>query len=135
MASRQSSARSTGELVRDLVADMRMLARQEFALARAEVREETRQIAAAVALLAAAAAAAALAGIWLLVATTRALAAMFLWPLAAAYALVGAVLALTAAICGLVAWHQLRRIRLLPLTRETLAAHVRWTPAATAGHE
>jgi hypothetical protein len=34
-----------------------------------------------------------------------------------------------------VGWYQVRQIRLLPRTRETLAAHSGWPPAAPAGHE
>lgn len=103
-----------------LADDIRALVRQELALARAELREELRQlvgvlVAAALSIMACAAA-----GLWLLIALTRAVAEVLRWPLGGAYAIVGAALAFAGAVCAAIAWSRGREIRLLPRTRATL---------------
>jgi len=113
---------STTQLIGDLATDIRTLVRQELALARAELREELGQFLAALAAAAVGAAALGAAGLWMLVALTRAIAEVFRWPLGGAYAFVGVTLAVVGGLCAGVAWHQGREIRFLPRTRETLTA-------------
>lgn len=111
---------STAQMVSDLAADVRTLVRQEIALARAEIREELSKLVIAALIGGVAAASLAAGGLWLLLAATRAVAAMFGWPLGAAYAVLGLALAIGGAIFAVVARSQLRAIKLLPRTRETL---------------
>jgi uncharacterized membrane protein YqjE len=109
------------QLLGDLFTDVRTLVRQEIALARAEIREERRRLLVIGALLGAALSALALAGLWLLVALTRAIADIFNWPLWGVYAAVGVVLGAVALVLLLVVWNQLHKLRFPPKTRETLA--------------
>ena len=111
---------SIAQLIADLVNDVRTLIRQELALARAELREELGRVLRAAALLAVALGTLAVGCLWLLVALTRAIAAVFIWPLAIVYALVGGILALVAIVLLAVAWGQIRGLRLVPKTRDTL---------------
>jgi uncharacterized membrane protein YqjE len=115
---------STVELIREIFTDLRTLVRQELALARAEIREEQRELLTALVLLSAAIAFLSAAGIWLLVAVTRGLAAVFEWPLWGVYAGVGLTLALIGGVVAAVAWHRLRTLRVLPKTRDSLSRQV-----------
>jgi hypothetical protein len=117
---------STAQLISQLLSDARTLLRQELALARAEIREELAQIVIALAVFAVAVGTLAIAGLWLLIAVTRGLASIFGWPLAAVYAGVGAALGIISLVLLAVVWHQVRTIRMLPRTRETLTEHVHW---------
>ena len=117
---------STMQLLNQLISDLRTLLRQELALARAEIREEVAQLVIALALFAVAAGTLAIAGLWVLIAVTRGLASIFGWPLAAVYAGVGGALGIIGLVLLAVVWHQVRTIRMLPRTRETLTEHVQW---------
>jgi hypothetical protein len=133
MALRPERDVSTAQLVGELLADIRMLMRQEVALARAEVREELAQVLIAFALAAVAAGALGIAGLWILVAVTRGIAFLFTWPLASVYAGVGIVLGVIGLALAGVAWRQVHKLRLLPKTRETLREQAHW--AARHVHE
>ena len=115
---------STMQLLNQLLTDGRTLLRQELALARAEIREEVTQLVIALALSAVAVGTLAIAGLWILIAVTRGLASIFGWPLAAVYAGVGGALGIIGVVLLAVVWHQVRTIRMLPRTRETLTEHV-----------
>jgi hypothetical protein len=121
---RQST--STRDLLEALTADVRTLAQQEFALARAESREALQDIARTGLLLSVAAGALAIAGLWITVALTRGLAELFALPLWAAYALIGLALAIFAGVLIAVAQQQIRKVRILPKTKESLA--LIWSP-------
>jgi uncharacterized membrane protein len=117
---------STMQLIRQLLSDVRTLLRQEVALARAEIREELAQLLVALGAFAVAVGTLAVAGLWMLIAVTRGLASMFGWPLAGVYAVVGAALGIVGLVLLAIAWHQIRTIKVLPQTRETLTEHVQW---------
>jgi hypothetical protein len=121
---------STRDLLASLTADVRTLAHQELALARAEMREAFQDVLRIAMLLGAAAGALAIAGVWVAVAATRAFAALFAVPLWAAYALAGLALAIVGGILIAVAQQQLRRVPLLPKTKESLA--LLWTPTRSS---
>jgi membrane-bound ClpP family serine protease len=110
------------QLISNLLGDVRMLIRQEIALARAEFREELGRIVMSLALLAAAAGALALAGLWILVGVTRAIAAIFHWPLAGVFAGIGIALGLIGLVLLAIVWRQLRTLKMLPKTRDALRA-------------
>jgi putative superfamily III holin-X len=117
---------STLQLVRELLGDVRTLMRQEAALARAELREELGQVLVALAVFAVAAGTLAIAGLWILVAVTRGIAYVLGWPVAGAYAGVGAALAIIGFVLLAIAWHELRTLKVLPKTKETLREQTRW---------
>jgi hypothetical protein len=114
------------QLVGDLLKDLRLLLRQEVALARAEVREELGRVISAAALAAIAVGTLSIAGLWLLIAVTRGIATVFNWPVAAVYAGVGAVIGIIGVVLAAVAWRQVRTLRVLPKTRETLRENTPW---------
>ncbi len=126
MASRQEHEKPVLQLVGDLLADVRILVRQEVALARAEIREELSHLLVIVALGGVALGMLAVAGLWILIAATRAIATIFQWPLSAVYAAVGAALAIVGLVLLAIAWRQVYKLRVLPKTRETLKASTQW---------
>src|SRR5690606_24659375 len=85
---------AVANLVRDALRDVQDLVRAEIALARAEVREEGRRLTMAIVLLGVAAVAALVAVGLLGAAAAWGVAALFVWPPWAGYALVGAVVLL-----------------------------------------
>jgi hypothetical protein len=117
---------STLQLVRELLGDVRTLIRQEAALARAELREELGRVLTALAVFAVAAGTLAIAGLWMLVAVTRGIAYVFNWPVAGVYAGVGAALAIIGLVLLAIVWHELRTLRVLPKTKETIRQQTRW---------
>ena len=120
MAVRNDDDVSTLQLLRELLRDVRMLMRQETALARAEIREELGRAAIALGVFGVAAGTLGVAGLWMLVGVTRGIAYLFNWPLAAVYAGVGAALGIVGLVLFAIAWHQLHTLQMLPKTRETL---------------
>jgi hypothetical protein len=117
---------SLGELIGDVLRDVRTLVRQEVALARVEVREEIRLLLLVAGLGVAAAGTLALGGVWILVGVTRAIARMFEWPLAGVFAGIGGVLAVIGSIVLAIAWRQAGTLRLLPRTRASLQENAEW---------
>ena len=111
---------STFQLIGELVDEVRTLLRQEVALARAELREEAVRLMAVVALGAIAAGTLAIAGLWLLIAITRALASVFALSLAIVYAVVGIVLGIVGLVMMAIVWRQVASLRVMPRTRQTL---------------
>lgn len=120
------------ELMHHLFADARLLLRQEVALFRAESREQVRQLITIGALLLATAAALGTAALWLLVATTLGLSALFSWPVWGVCAGVGLVLAMVGIVLAVIVLYQVRAIEVLPKTRSSLREHARWTTRAAA---
>jgi hypothetical protein len=76
----------------------------------------------------------AVAGLWILVALTRAIADMFNWPLWGVYGVVGGACGVVGLILLLVVRNQLQKLRLLPRTRETLTGRWRDGPVAPIAH-
>jgi hypothetical protein len=126
METRPQRDASILQLVRDLLSDIRTLLRQEVALARAEIREELGRVLVVAALAAVAAGTLAIAGLWILVAVTRAIAYLFVWPLATVYAGVGVVLGMIGLLLAAIAWRQVRALTVLPKTRATLREQAHW---------
>jgi uncharacterized membrane protein len=117
---------SLGQLVQDIVDDVRQLFREEVALARAEIREEVGVWSSAASNMAAGAAAAALAGVFLLLAIAQGIALLFGWPAAAGYLVVAVIL-------GAFGWAAIRSGRrraksaaTLPRTTETVKETSTW---------
>jgi hypothetical protein len=121
---------STVQLISQVITDLRTLMRQEVALARAEIREELAQLFATAAMAVVAAGILGVAGIWILVAVTRGIAVVFGFPLSLVYVGVGIVLAIIGVVLLAVARHRVRRLRVLPETRETLREYTRASSTA-----
>ena len=121
---------SLGQLIGDVLRDVRTLVRQEVALARVEAREDIRLIVLVAVLVATGAGTLAVGGVWILLGVTRAIARMFEWPLAGVFAGVGGGLAVIGLIVLAIAWRQVRTLRLLPRTRASLQENAEWA----AGH-
>jgi hypothetical protein len=120
MPTRREDDLSMTQLISNLLGDVRTLIRQEMALARAEFREELGRILMMVVLLTAAGGALALAGLWILVGVTRAIAAIFKWPLAGVFAGIGIALGVIGVVLLAVVWRQVQTLKVLPKTREAL---------------
>jgi len=123
---------SVANLVRDALRDVQDLVRAEIALARAEVREEGRRLTMAVVLLGVAAVAALVAVGLLGAAAAWGVAALFVWPPWAGYALVGAVVLLAAVVAGVLGRRRLVHVRPLPRTIDTLKEHAQWIRRQTS---
>ncbi|HTM04326.1 MAG TPA: phage holin family protein [Vicinamibacterales bacterium] len=126
MTARPDADTSFGELIGDVLRDVRTLVRQEVALARVEVREEIRLVLLIAGLIAAGAGTLGIGGVWILVGITRAIARMFEWPLAGVFAGIGAVLVVIGLIVLAIAWRQVGTLRLLPRTRASLQENAEW---------
>ena len=83
---------SLTQLISNLLGDVRTLIRQEVALA----------------------------GLWILVGVTRAVAAVFKWPLAGVFAGIGIALGVIGVVLLAIVWRQAQTLKVLPKTRETL---------------
>jgi hypothetical protein len=123
--------KSVAELMHELLSDARTLVRQEIALARAEFREQLNHVATVGALSVAAAVVLAAAGLWILIAVTLGLAALFHWPLWGVYLGVGIALAAIGCVLAAVIVYQARAIAMLPKTRDSLRKHAQWSIAQT----
>ena len=126
MALRDENGLSMGQLVGNVLTDIRTLLRQEMALARSELRAELGRLLVVAGVLAVAAGALAVGALWILIAATRTIADVFQWPLEAVYAGIGAALAIVGLVLAAVAWRQVRTLQVLPQTRDTLKTQARW---------
>jgi hypothetical protein len=71
-------------------------------------------------------------GLWLLIAFTRAIAHAFGWSEAIVYAGVGALLAVGGVALAVAVAYRVKGIRVLPRTRDVLAANGHWRSRRTA---
>lgn len=118
---------SIGSLLRGIVADLRLLFREEIALARVEILEQAGHARGAAISLGMAAAAPAWGAVFLLIALAMGIAALLGWPVWAGLL----ALALLLTLCGIVAMasgrRQLRRVHALPTeTVSTLKENATW---------
>lgn len=126
---------STLDLLRRLGADVGTLVQQQFALSRAEAREQLRQVGLTLVLVAAAASMLAAGGFWILIAITRGFADLFDLPVWGGYAVVGLLLTIAGALLAAAAQPRLRAIRILPKTQQSLRGHVEWVMRAAGRSE
>ena len=115
-----SSPASVGGLVRGAIDDVRELFREEFALAKAEIREELSRITAVGAKLGVAGVALWFGAMFILVAAALGLATALAWPAWAAFGAIGVLLALVGVVAGSSARRSLREVRTLPRTVGTI---------------
>ena len=111
---------TVGGLVRSAIDDVRELFREEFALAKAEVREELSKLAAGGAKLGVAGVSLGFAAMFMLTAAALGLSQAFAWPAWAGFGVVGLLLAAVGAVAASSARRSLRELRTLPRTVGTI---------------
>jgi uncharacterized membrane protein YqjE len=118
---------SIGSLLRGILADLRMLIREEIALARVELREQAGRAKAAALSLCLAAAALAIGLVFLLVALATAIADALDWPVWAGFLSLAVLLCVAGLAAMLFGRQQLRRVHAVPTeTMSTLKENAEW---------
>ena len=118
---------SVASLLSGIVGDAQTLVRQEIALARQEIREEIGNAKDAGIKLGIAGMVLAIGGLLLILALAQGLADLLNWPVWAAYAVVGIVLAIAGAILFAAAQKRMQEISPVPeQTIETIKENVAW---------
>ena len=117
--------------IRSAVRDAQDLVRGEIALAKAEARQEVRRLGAGAALLAGAALAGVIGIVFLLTTLAWGLSAALGWPVWAGFAIVTALLLITAGALALVGRARLGSERHMPLTVDTVKESMQWMRART----
>jgi uncharacterized membrane protein YqjE len=118
---------SFGSLLRGILADLRMLVREEIALARVELREQAGRAKAAAISLCLAGGALAIGLVFLLVAVATAVADALNWPVWAGFLVLAVVLCMAGLAAMLFGRQQLRRVHAVPTeTMSTLKENTEW---------
>jgi uncharacterized membrane protein YqjE len=118
---------SIGSLLRGILADLRMLVREEIALARVELREQAGRAKAAAISLCLAGAALAIGLVFLLVAFATAIADAMNWPVWAGFLALAVLLCGAGLVAMVVGRQQLRRVHAMPAeTMSTLKENTEW---------
>jgi uncharacterized membrane protein YqjE len=118
---------SIGDLVKGIVADVRELVREEIALARVELREQTTRAKLAVASLGAAVGALVFAATFLLIAIATAVADLLEWPVWAGFLVVAVLLGVAGMVMLSAGRKRLASVRPVPeQTVETLKENSEW---------
>ena len=123
---------SMADVLKRALHDAQDLMRSEIALAKIEMREEVQRVGAGMMSLAAAAAAALMAGMILLMALAWGIAALFVWPVWAGFALVGVLVLVVAGVLAMVGRNRLTSRRPMPRTMDTMKENVEWMKARTS---
>jgi uncharacterized membrane protein YqjE len=118
---------SLGSLLRGILTDLRMLVREELALARVELREQAGRAKAAAISLGLAAAALAIGLVFLLIAMATAIADALDWPVWAGFLALAVLLSLAGFAAMVFGRNQLRRVHAVPTeTVSTLKENAEW---------
>jgi uncharacterized membrane protein YqjE len=118
---------SFGSLLRGILADLRLLIREEVALARVELREQTGRAKAAAISLCVACGALAIGFVFLLVARAIAIADALNWPVWAGFLALAVVLCVAGLAAMRFGRQQLRRVHAVPTeTMATLKENAEW---------
>ena len=118
--------------LKSAVRDAQDLVRGEIALAKAEAREEVRRLGAGVALLAGAALAGVIGVVFLLTTIAWGLSEGLRWPVWSGFAIVTALLLITAGALAYFGRARLGRERHMPLTVDTVKESMEWMRARTS---
>jgi hypothetical protein len=122
-----NSGPTMGQLVSDLMADVKQLIRQELALAKHEVRGEVRKAMGALIALGAGVGLAALGGLLLIIMVVHLLHALTPLPLWACYGIVGGLCAIVGFIMLYLGKRQIAQIEIVPpQTMATMKENARW---------
>jgi uncharacterized membrane protein YqjE len=118
---------SLGSLLRGILTDLRMLVREELALARVELREQAGRAKAAAISLGLAAAMLAIGLVFLLIAMATAIADALDWPVWAGFLALAVLLSLAGFAAMVFGRNQLRRVHAVPTeTVSTLKENAEW---------
>lgn len=118
---------SLGGLLRGIVADIRMLIREEIALARVELRGQMGLARAAAVSFAIAAASLAVGGVFLLIASATALSELMGWPRWAGFLTIAVLLTVVGCVTLFAGRRQIRKVQTVPSqTVSTLKENVAW---------
>lgn len=118
---------SIGGLVRGILTDLRMLVREEIALARVELREQAGRARAVAFSFGVTIAALAFGGIFLLIALATAIADLLNWPVWAGFLVMAVLLGLVGFVTLAAGRKQLRRVHAVPEeTVSTLKENAAW---------
>ena len=120
---------SIADVLKSAIADAQELVRGEIALARAELNAEVKRFGTGVVAMAAAAVAGVLAITLLLTAGAWAISELLQWPVWAGFAIVGIVVAIAAALLGMLGRKRFGAERHMPLTVDTMKENMQWMRA------
>ena len=123
---------SLADVIKSAIHDAQDLVRSEIALAKAEARQEVSRLGAGAALLAGAAFAALLGVIFLLTAVAWAISELLVWPVWAGFAIVTALMLVSAGALYYVGRSRIRAERRMPHTVDTLKENMQWMRARTS---
>ena len=123
---------SIAEVLKNAIRDAQELVRSEIALAKAEVRQETRRLSVGAGLLAGAALAAIIAVIFLMTTIALAIANLAGWPLWSGFGIVTVLVGIAAGALGSIGKKRLTAARHMPRTRDTLKENIEWMRTRTS---
>jgi len=123
---------SIADVLKSTLKDAQDLVRSEMALARAELRGDVKRAGGGIAALAGAAVAAVLALVFLLTTIAWGLYAGFGWPLWVGFAIVTVLMAIAAAVLGMVGRSRLAADRPMRMTMDSLKENMQWMRARTS---
>jgi hypothetical protein len=123
---------SIADVLKRALNDAQELMRSEIALAKMEMREETRRLGAGMVLLAAGAVAGLMGLMLLLMAGAWAISTLLVWPVWAGFAVVALLVLVIAAVLGVVGRGRLTGQPHLPKTMETMKENMEWMRARTS---
>lgn len=117
------------DALRTTLHDAQDLVRGEVALAKAELRDEVRRMSGGVMALAGAAVAGLIGLVFLLTALAWAIPVLLEWPVWSGFAVVGVLVAITAAVLGVMGRKRMSGSPHMPLTMDTMKENMRWMRA------
>ena len=123
---------SIAEVIKNAIRDAQDLVRSEIALAKAEVRQETRRLSVGAGLLAGAALAAMIAVVFLMTTIALAIAYLAAWPVWSGFGIVTVLMAIAAGVLGPIGKRRLTAARHMPRTRDTLKENIEWMRTRTS---
>jgi hypothetical protein len=123
---------SIAEVLKNAIRDAQDLVRSEIALAKAEVRQETRRLSVGAGLLAGAALAAIIAVVFLMTTIALAIANLAGWPVWSGFGIVTVLVGIAAGALGSIGKKRLTNARHMPRTRDTLKENIEWMRTRTS---
>lgn len=127
MQPQMSHEPSIPDLIRGILQDLRLLVREEIALARVELREQAGRAKAAAFSIGVAAASLAGAGLFILFAMAFGIAELFAWPIWAGFLAVAVLLGITGVVAAVAGRAQIKRLHPVPeATMRTLKENSEW---------
>ena len=123
---------SIAEVIKNAIRDAQDLVRSEIALAKAEVRQETRRLSVGAGLLAGAALAAMIAVMFLMTTIALAIANVAGWPVWSGFGIVTVLVGIAAGALGSIGKKRLTTARHMPRTMDALKENIEWMRTRTS---